>query len=74
VLLVDGRGFPLGDCDASGAIDGSEIAVGLEVLAPEVAEAAVDLALLRADRSGGAHQPRLTLLVADRIERTLAAH
>jgi hypothetical protein len=74
VLLVDGRGFPLGDCDASGAIDGSEIAVGLEVLAPRVAEAAVDLALLRADRSGGVHQPRLTLLVADRIERTLATH
>lgn len=74
VLLVDGRGFPLGDCDASGAIDGTEIAVGIEVLPSALAEAAVDLAMLRADRSHGVHQPRVSVLVAERIERSLAAH
>jgi hypothetical protein len=61
----------LGDCDASGAIDGSEVAIGLEVLSPIVARAAADLALLRADRSRGIHQPALTRALAERIERAL---
>ncbi len=71
LVLVDARGFALGDCDASGSIDGSEVAIGVEVLSPAMAAAAEDLARLSADRSRGVHQPALTRALAARIEVAL---
>jgi len=71
ILLLDVRLQPLGDCNSSGAIDGTEIAIGLEVLDPRVARAAEDLVRLHSDRSRGIHQPALTRALAYRIERAL---
>lgn len=72
LILVDAGGLPLGDCDGSGAIDGTELAVGIEVLdrldggaapggvTPSFARAALELEWLHSDPSHGAHQPALT--------------
>jgi hypothetical protein len=60
LILVDTAGLPVGDCDASGAIDGTELAVGIEVLGPTLGRAALELEGLRRDPSHGAHQPALT--------------
>lgn len=65
LVLVDLSGAPLGDCDGSGAIDGTEIAVGIEVLAPPLRDAAASAAWLASDRSHGVHNPRLSRAVAD---------
>lgn len=72
--LVDDDGVPLGDCDGSGAIEGDERVVTLEILSPALADAASDLLLLEDDASHGAHDARYAIALARAIESTASAH
>lgn len=69
--LVDREGALLGDCDASGRIDADEAPVTTSLLPRRLADAAHDLALLRADGSAGVHNPAYTFRVLDALQRAL---
>lgn len=68
LALVDARGAPLGDCDESGAIDGAEHVVTIDVLPAPLAAAARDLGWLEDDASDGAHVGRLAIDLAIAVE------
>ena len=70
--LSDGARL-LGDCDASGAIDGSETGVRASELPVELAARVHDVMLVARDRSGGVHNPSFlfrTLQVASQSAST----
>lgn len=69
--LVDARGALLGDCDDSGRIDARETAVLASALPRRLADAAHDLALLRADGSRGVHNPAYAFAVLSAVARAL---
>jgi hypothetical protein len=69
--LVDRRGTLLGDCDADGELTAEEDAPRVGALPPPLADAAWDLAMLRADGSRGAHNPRYAFHVLAAVERAL---
>lgn len=60
LLLVDGRGGLLGDCNSDGRITGRERAVGIEQLSMRVRAALYDISMLERDGSRGRHNPDFT--------------
>ncbi len=57
LVLTDAGGELLGDCDGDGRFDAGEERLTTQALPAELAHAARDIALLRADGSFGAHNP-----------------
>lgn len=66
--LLDDDGRPIGDCDQSGAIDGREIGITIDLFGPRLVTAVADLRLLRDDASRGAHDVTTALAIARSIE------
>lgn len=69
--LVDAAGALLGDCDGSGRIEDGETAITASALPRRLADAAHDLALLRADGSSGVHNPEYAFRVLSALTRAL---
>lgn len=73
-VLLDDEAGALGDCDDDGFIDGSEVAVTIEVLGADLAAAASDLFVLDDDASHGVHDAAYAITIARAIESTASLH
>ena len=69
--LASAEGAILGDCDGDGRLGEDETAVTLSALPAGLADAAYDVALLRADGSHGVHNPSYTFSILASLSERL---
>ncbi len=71
LVLTDGGGRLLGDCDADGELTGRERPVGVDQLSRALRKVVWDVALLEKDGSHGRHNPAFAFAVLRAIRREL---
>jgi hypothetical protein len=71
LVLVDAEGRMLGDCDGDGRFAEGETPITAGALPRSLADAAYDLAMLRADGSMGYHNPSYAFSMIEALSRAL---